>query len=208
MTAEADKPTAPKPKSRRGGARPGAGRPSVAVQMERVDQAAQKAIEQYQDADPERALKKVLSLFEQRFDYQVARGKYGSETKAFEAARGIINAAKELLPFYKPRLAAIAMQAEVEHRCVIRAPEICEGTAELTPGEQWKQLYAPAPDAPAPQNNNIVDQAVATVAKENDDRIARELKQRERDFETQHGRGGRWAEQWALAEARYRKREH
>src|SRR5262245_28785085 len=119
MTDESPKPTEPKPtKGKHGGRRPNAGRPTVAVQMQRADKAAEKAINQYQDADPERALKKVLSLYEQRFDYQVARGKYGSESKAFEAARGIINAAKELIPYYKPRLAAVALQAQVEHHCV------------------------------------------------------------------------------------------
>src|SRR5262245_43640350 len=98
-----------KPRSRRGGRRTGAGRPTIAVQMERADAAAERALDKLKaDPDPERALLKILNYCEQEFDAQVARGRFGSPTKTREAMRGILSTARELLPFFRPKLSAVA----------------------------------------------------------------------------------------------------
>src|SRR5262249_14325466 len=140
MSDEADRPTEPKPKGKgkHGGRRPGAGRPSVAVAMERADKAAEAAVQKLTAGpDPQRALMKILSFYEQQFDLQVARGRFGSTSKAIEAAQGVLSTAKELLPFFRPKLSAVALQAAVEHRCVIRAPEI------EADGPAWLAKYGP-----------------------------------------------------------------
>src|SRR5262249_30676535 len=156
------------------------------------DEAAQKAIEQYKDADPQRALEKVLMFYEQKFDLQIARGRFGSHTKAVEAARGVINAARELLPFFKPKLAAVALQAEVAHHCVIRAPEI------EPDGSSWLAKYGPKDNAPA-LPNPVVDQIVDAVATEQEKRQQQEYQQRERDWQVQY-RVNPSPEEWEAAE--------
>jgi len=180
MTDEANKPTEAKPK--RGGRRPGAGRPSVAVQMERADEAAEKAVTKLtEDPDPERALMKILSFYEQQFDLQVARGKFGSVSKAIEAARGILSTAKELLPFYRPRLSSVSMQADVRAVTVIRAPFIEESA------ESWRKKYAPKPTDPPALPNPVVDQMVDAVKTKEEERLQQEYRQRERDAQVQLG---------------------
>jgi len=194
MTDETPKPTEPKPKSRRGGARPGAGRPSVAVQMERADKAAETAVQKLTaDPDPERALMKILSFYEQQFDLQVARAKFGSTSKAIEAARGVLSTAKELLPFFRPKLSAVAMQAEVQTTTVIRAPYIEESA------ESWREKYASKPTDPPALPSPVVDQIVEQHERREEDRLRQELKQRELDWQVQHGVSPS-PEEWEAAE--------
>lgn len=132
--AASDRPL--KPPSRRGGRRRGSGRPSIAKQMERADAAALAAVEKLRaDVDPEEALQRVLNYQVGQLELQLAKGKFASHDKIRETARAIVATARELLPFQKPKLQAVALAAEVEHKTVIRAPEPCKTT------EEWIAKY-------------------------------------------------------------------
>jgi hypothetical protein len=181
--AASEAPTS-KPKSRRGGRRRGAGRPPVFVQMERADAAAEAAIERLRtDVDPEEALQRVLNYHVEQLELQLARGKFGSPDKTREHARAIVATARELLPFQKPKLAAVAMQQQVEVVTVVRAPEICKTTPE------WIEKYGRpaieqqrAIEPPVPHVQEILD----GVQAEADRREKEEYDRRLADWEIQN----------------------
>ena len=65
--------------------------------------------------------------------------------------------------------------------------------------EEWKQLYAPKPTDPPALPSPIVDKIADALAKENDDRLQQEYRQRERDAQVQLGVSPS-PEEWEAAE--------
>jgi hypothetical protein len=170
---------ASQPRRKRGGKRRAAGRPTAFVQLERAHAAAEAVIEKLRaDVDPEEALQRVLNYHVEQLELQLARGKFGSPEKTREHARAIVATARELLPFQKPKLAAVAMQQQVEVVTVIRAPEVCKTTAE------WVEKYGrPQLEAPEPPH---VQQILDGCEQAEEQRKAAELAQREAEWKIQN----------------------
>jgi hypothetical protein len=154
------------------------------VQIERADAAAEAVVARLRrEADPEKAMEQILAWHTDQFETQLARGKFGSPQKAAEHARAILAIARELLPYKRPKLSAVAVQAQVEQQVVVRVPEICKTTEEWiekygrSGTEQQKVLEPPAPHVEA-----ILD----GVAQEEEKRKPAEMAQREAEFAAQN----------------------
>ena len=130
-------------RSRRGGARKGAGRPTSAAREEAAEKAAAKIVESLQDApQPYEALQALLTFHVRGFQECAAKRPYASRTEKFMLGREMerhsvsIRLTTELMSKFP------APQPDNTPQCVIVAPPV-EPDAEA-----WAAKYKPAADAP------------------------------------------------------------
>jgi len=126
---------------KRGGRRPGAGRPTSAAREEAAEKAARKIVGALKDADPYTALQRVLAYHDKAFAECAAKLPTASRTNAFLIAKDMQAHSLAIRLTVEQMNKFPAPQPDVA-QCVIWAPQICK-TAE-----EWTAKYKPPPDAP------------------------------------------------------------